>query len=161
MLEVLQGQVTRFADKYALTVAEAADDYVRKVGSPEARIEAIRWKLGQGTAAWVDASGPSPVLNMLDLTVLAIMSRIVVEEEVSRVLGPEAGPLLEAHRRLETNLWTGVSSLINPEQRQQLLQMIEDWRRRNPGQRYAAITRFRELAAADRSGTPADQKGRG
>jgi hypothetical protein len=159
VLEVLQEQVTRFADKYALTVAEAADDYLRRATSPEARIEAVRWKLGQGTAAWVDASGPNPVLNLLDLTVLAIMSRRVLEDEMSRVFGPEGLPLLEAHRQLETNVWTSVSGLISPEQQQQLLEMIEEWRRRNPGQRYAAVTRFRELAIAVGRTPPPTKKG--
>ena len=50
--------------------------------SPDARIDALRWKLGQATAAWVDASGVNPVLNMLDLVVLATMSRMVVEQEM-------------------------------------------------------------------------------
>jgi len=148
MLDVLQAQVTRFADKYALSVAQAADKCVAQSTNAEVRIDAIRWKLGQATAAWVDASGPNPVLNMLDLTVLAIMSRMVLEDRNAQSFGPGGSLLLEEHRRLETNLWTSVCKLINSEQQQQLLQMIEEWRRRNPGQQYAAMTRFRELALA-------------
>ena len=147
-LGVLQAGVMRFADKYAITVAQAVDDYIPRSPTPEARMDAIRWKLGQATAAWVDASGVNPALNFLDLVVLATVSRMVIEDEVKRSLGQEGEPLLETHRQLETNAWAAVGGMTTPVQRQELLQVIEDWRRRNPGQRYAAVTRLRELATA-------------
>jgi len=148
LLEVLQAQAARFADEYAATVAQAADDYVATSPSLESRIEAVRWKLGQATAAWIDASGANPVLNILDLTVLVTASRMVLEDERSRFPGKEGLTLLETQRRLETNVWTAVSGLISPTQQEQLRHLIEEWRRKNPGQRYAVITRLRELAAA-------------
>jgi hypothetical protein len=148
VLEVLENQVTRYADGYVATVAQAIDDYTQGPISPEARIEAVRWKLGQGTSAYVDASGANPILNVLDLVVLATVSRMVMEDEVARVFGTNGLPLLEAHRRLETNAWRGVSRVLKPEQQEQLRQMIQEWRRQNPGQRYIAATRFRELAVA-------------
>jgi len=148
LLEVLQAQAARFADQYVATVAQAADDYVAKSPSLDSRIDAVRWKLGQATGAWIDASGANPVLNILDLTVLVTVSRMVLEDEKSRFPGVEGSSLLEAQRRLETNIWTAVSGLISPTQQEQLRHLTEEWRRRNPGQRYAAITRLRELAAA-------------
>ncbi len=148
VLEVLENQVTRFADSYAAMVAQAVDDYTVGNISPPARIEAVRWKLGQATAAFVDASGANPALNALDLVVLATVSRMVMEDEVSRVFGTNGLPLLAVQRQLETNAWTGVSRVLKPHQIQQLHGIIEDWRRQHPNQRYVAATRFRELAVA-------------
>jgi hypothetical protein len=148
VLEVMENQVTRFADSYAATVAQAVDDYILGAISSEARIEAVRWKLGQATAAFVDASGANPALNALDLVVLATVSRMVMEDEVSRVFGTNGLPLLEVHRRLETNAWTAVGRVFKPGQEQQLRGIIQDWRRKNPDQRYVAATRLRELAIA-------------
>ncbi len=56
--------------------------------------------------------------------------------------------MLEAQRRLETNAWAAASRVIKPGQQQQLREMVEEWRRKNPDQRYVAATRFRELAIA-------------
>ncbi|HMP84804.1 MAG TPA: hypothetical protein PKA41_19090, partial [Verrucomicrobiota bacterium] len=79
---VLQAQVKRFADEYSSMVAQAADDYAAAVNTPDARMTALKWKLGQATAAIVDATGISPVLNAVDLLMLATLSRMVVEDTV-------------------------------------------------------------------------------
>jgi hypothetical protein len=147
-MEVLEGQIMRFADNYAAMVAQAVDDYCTNDIGIQARIEAARWKLGQATAAYIDASGPNPALNALDLVVLVTISRIVLEDEVPRYFGEKGEPILITQRRLETNAWAALSVVLNPEQQQQLRDMIHEWRERNPNQRYAAVARFRELAIA-------------
>jgi hypothetical protein len=146
LAEVLASQVMRFADNYAFTVAQATDELSDTLPTPQAKLEAVRWKLGQATAAFINASGPNPALNALDLVVLATVSRMVLEDEVHRVYGPAALPLLETHRRLETNAWAAVNRVLKPAQQQELRDMIDQWRLRNPSQRYVATTRFRELA---------------
>ena len=41
---------------------------------------ALRWKLGQATSAYTDATGQNPAVNALDMLVLVTMARMVVEE---------------------------------------------------------------------------------
>jgi len=147
-LEVLQNQVQRVADTYAATVAEAVDDMELKLTDSDARIEGLRWKLSQASAAFVDATGPNPALNILDLVVLATVSRMVMEDEITRYFGADGEGLLQTHRRMESNAWAGVSQLLKPAQMQELRDMIAEWRAKNPNQRYVGTTRFRELAAA-------------
>jgi hypothetical protein len=147
-LEVLQNVVQRFADSYASTVAQAVDDLELNETRPDTRIEALRWKLSQATSAFIDATGPNPTLNMLDLIVLASVSRMVMEDERARFFGAAGDNLLETHRRLEANAWDIGRQLMTPNHQQQLRDMIDEWRRRNPNQRYVATTRFRELAFA-------------
>jgi hypothetical protein len=146
---VLHAEVMRFADNYAAMISQASDDFAKKVETPAARLAALKWKLSQATAAYVDASGPHPVLNSLDLVVLATVARMVIEDYgVGEVFGEAALPLLETHRRLETNAWSLVKGVLKPEQRQELADMIQKWREENPHQRYVGGIRFGELAAA-------------
>jgi len=147
-ITILQQQVMRFADIYSTTVAQACDDFSSSVGTPEARLDALRWKLGQSTAVFIDASNPNPTLNVLDVLVLATLSRMVVEEHYVRKFGAAAQPWLETQRRLEADAWTLADSVLKPSQQQELRDMIQDWRRKNPNQRYIGAVRFREFAAA-------------
>jgi len=148
-LMVLQAEAMRFADNYVAIVAQAADDFASKAATSAARLAALRWKLNQATAAYVDASGSHPVLNALDLVVLATVARMVVEDYgVGQVFGAAARPMLETHRKLETNAWLLVNGVLKPGQRQELADMIQKWREEYPHQRYIGGIRFGELAVA-------------
>jgi hypothetical protein len=148
-LVVLQGQVTRFADEYASTVAQASDDYAAAANTPEARLRALKWKLSQATAAFVDATGPSPALNSLDLLVLASLSRMVVEDHwTEHGVSTNAIPLLEAHRKLEANIWAVVNGVLKPEQQREVKDLIQEWRQKNPDMRYVGAIRFQEFVVA-------------
>jgi hypothetical protein len=99
-------------------VAQAADDFHAKGGTPEARIMAQRWKLQQATAAYVTASGENPVLNAVDMVVLATVSRMVVQDYwVGEKFGAASEPLLETQRQMETNAWAVAHAVLTPEQR--------------------------------------------
>ena len=145
----LQLEVMRFADNYAAVVAHAADDFNTRAVGPEARRAATKWKLDHATAAYIDASGPNPVINALDIVVLASASRMVMEDNLTAPpFGEAALPLLESHRLLETNAWALVNTFLKPEQQKELLEIIQEWRRNNPQQRDVAGLRFREFMSA-------------
>ena len=149
----LQAEVMRFADEYSMSVAQAADDFAVKVGTFEARQVAARLKLGQATAAVVNAAGHSPTVNALDLVVLASAARIVAQDYlVGERFGNDALPLVDTARRLESNAWSLVEPVLKPEQKEELRNLILDWRQKNPNQRYVGAVRFREFA--DVSGSP-------
>ena len=143
----LQIEAMRFADNYAAVVAHAADDLNATAGDVERRRMAAKWKLEQATAAYIDASGPNPIMNSLDLVVLATASRMVVEDGALG-FGEPVLALVDTHRRLETNAWALVSSVLKPEQRRELRELIQDWRRNNPRQRNVTALRFREFVSA-------------
>lgn len=145
----LQASVMRFADEYAMTIAQAADDFSAALGTLQARHTAARIKLGQATAAIMDATGQSPTVNALDLVVLATVSRMVAEDYLAgQAFGEAALPLVQASRRLETNAWTLVKPVLKPEQQGEVHELIREWRLRNPNQRYVGAARFREFAEA-------------
>jgi hypothetical protein len=149
----LQAEVMRFTDEYLMLMAQAADEFAARVGTPEARYVAVRIKLGQGTAAVLGAAGQNPTVNALDLIVLTGLARMVAEDYlVGERFGEAAKPLLDTSRQAETNAWSLIRRVLKPEQQQELREMIQEWRRRNPRQRYVGAVRFREFAeAVDRS----------
>jgi hypothetical protein len=144
----MESQVMRFADVYASVVAQAADDLSTKLDTPEGRYEAQRWKLGQATAIYVDATGPNPSLNALDTLVLVTLARMVAEDHFVKVFGDDALPLLETHRRLESDAWLLAGGVLTPPQQQELKDLIAEWRRKNPDQRYVGAIRFKEFVTA-------------
>ena len=145
---VLQIQVMRFADSYVASVAQAADEFGAKVGTPQARLAALKWKLGQATSAYTDATGPSPVVNALDILVLVTVSRMVIEDYDVETFGDAALPLLETQRQQETNAWSLANGMLKTAQQQELRDLIQEWRQKNPHQRYVGAIRFREFATA-------------
>ena len=147
-LNMLEAQVMRFADVYASTVAQAADDLSARVGTPEARLAGLRWKLGQGTSAYVVATGSNPSLNALDTLVLVTLARMVVEDHQVKVFGEAALPLLETHRKLEADAWLLANGALKPPQQQELRELIQEWREKNPDQRYIGAIRFKEFVTA-------------
>ena len=155
-LTVLQMQVMRFADTYVATVAQASDDLTANATNPEIRLAALRWKLGQATSAYTDATGQNPALNALDMLVLVTMARMVVEEYGVETYGDAIQPLLDTQRNLETNAWALAGGVLKPAQQQELRDLIQAWREKNPRQRYIGPIRFREFVTAlGKSPTPA------
>jgi hypothetical protein len=147
-LTVLQLQVMRFADGYVSQVAQAVDDFGTRAGTPKARLAALRWKLGQATSIYTDATGVNPVVNALDVMVLVTVSRMVMEDYAVEVYGDDALPVLAVHRQLETNIWEMSSAILKPEQQQELRNLIQEWRLKNPHLRYVGAVRFREFVSA-------------
>jgi hypothetical protein len=147
-LTILQAQVMRFADTYVATVAQACDDVSVKATNATLRLSVLRWKLGQATSAYTDATGENPAVNALDLLVLTTMARMVVEDYGVQTYGDAIQPLLDAQRHLETNVWTMAGGVLKPSQEQELRDLIQEWRRKNPDQRYVGPIRFREFVSA-------------
>jgi len=147
-LTVMQLQVMRFADSYVSQIAQASDDFAAHVGTTKARLAALQWKLGQATAAYIDATGENPVVNALDILVLVTVSRMVIEDHGVEIFGDAILPELEVQRQLETNIWTMANVMLKPQQQQELRALIQDWRLKNPHLRYVGAVRFREFVSA-------------
>ncbi|MGO8836234.1 MAG: hypothetical protein ACLQAH_04765 [Limisphaerales bacterium] len=146
--DTLQLQVMRFADGYVAAISQAADDFSAKVGTPTARLAALRYKLGEATSAYTDATGPNPVINALDMLVLLSVSRMVVEDYGVETFGDAVLPLLEVQRQQEARAWKLADGVLKPEQQQELRDLIQEWRKKYPHQRYVGAIRFNEFATS-------------
>jgi hypothetical protein len=143
----LQARIMRFADIYVATIAQTCDDIMAKATNSDVRLALLRWKLGQATAAYTDATGQNPAVNTLDMLVLLTMARMVVEDYGVETYGDAVLPLLETQRNLETNAWTWASGVLKPSQQLELRELIKEWRAKNPRQRYVGPIRFREFVS--------------
>ena len=145
----LQFENLRYADNYADSVAQAADRVAKEIGTREAQYEALKWKLAQATQAYVDATGPNPLWNALDLVGLATVSQWVIEDAKSRELfGGRLDPLLETHRSMEVQAWVLADQFLEPSEHKELAELFAEWRKRNPNDRNVTGVHFREFAVA-------------
>ena len=157
----LQIEVMRFADNYAAVIAYGCDEFAERMPGSEARLVAAKWKLEQATAAFINASGPNPTINALDMVVLTTASRMVIMDRLKfqGAVGA-AATLIDAHHKFETNAWSLMQGLLTTKQLQDLRELIEDWRRNNPEERNVTTLRFRQFLGALEEREPRAGKGR-
>lgn len=125
--EILQVRLQRFADDFATRTVAALDEYARHAGTPEARKQALTWKIGISSVAVNIVSGPNPTSNLIDLMSLASAMRLVLEEWVGAGRGPAFEPWHEVSRVLETNAWNLAEGVFSPEQQQEVRDGIRQW----------------------------------
>jgi hypothetical protein len=147
-LQEVQLKVMRYADDYSGRIRDPLEALNRQAASPEERLAAHDWRIMQSTAAYTIASGPNPMVNALDMIVLATLSRMVVEDyEVHGLSGARAAPLLEVHRSLERHAWALVEGVADSEQTAHLRALIVQWRAEHPGARTVSQVRLADFAA--------------
>ena len=72
------------------------------MGTDEARVRALRWKIAAGTAALGIAGGPDPHANLVDFLSLTTVTRMALEEVwVKAPEGPSFQPWLNTSKSLE------------------------------------------------------------
>jgi hypothetical protein len=148
-LQELQLRVMRFADEYAGAIGEPVMIFQQQTKDANERLAAQNWRLTQSTSAYTIATGPNPVTNALDMVVLATLSRMVMEDSwVQEKYGERALPIRDAHRKLEPGAWALVSEILTETQIQQLHQVIDEWRAKNPQVRAVAYVYFKDFAKA-------------
>ena len=148
-IDSLQTEVLRFADDYVESVSHAADGAAKALRTRPAEVAALKWKIDQATAAYADATGENPVWNVLDLTVLATVSHMVVSDAKAREeFGDAVVPMIRVHAALEASAWSLASTLLTPDQAEQLRALIIQWRKENPTERSVTGARFRDFAVS-------------
>lgn len=145
-MTLLQSEVMRSADVYVGSVASAADAFQARVNTPAARLAGQQWKLLEATSAYINATGENPLLNAVDMAVLATLSREVIEQAwVGGPFGEAAQPLLQVHLTLEREAWESLNPFLSAEQLHELHGLIAAYRKRFPDQRFLAAVRLPEL----------------
>jgi hypothetical protein len=145
-LAALQAGLQRYADEFMSLTTAALDEFARRTGTPEARSQALQWKLPVVSAAVGIASGPNPSANLLDFITLAMVTRLAVEEQ--HRTAPDPAPLqpwIEVSRSLEEDAWLLARGVLSDEQRQELEATVLRWWAATPDARGAFFARPQEL----------------
>ena len=158
----LQLSVMQFADEYAGRTADVVGSYQATATRPEDRLSAQNWKLQQAELAYTIASGTNAVANVLDMIVLASLSRMVIEDYWIAEHGDERGrPLLETHRELEQGSWELLKEALTDAQAAEFREIITRWREEHPQVRTVAYVHFSDFAKAIRSPKPGKERSSG
>ena len=142
-----QAEVVRFADVYSVMMAQAFDQLSESLNTPEGRAQTMQRKASQADAAVAIATGPSPIVNLMDMVVLVTLTRMAQEDYwVPKVYGDKGLPLLAILKSRETEVWKLAAERLSPDQVRQMHELIDDFRRKYPDQHYTAFLRFGEFA---------------
>lgn len=148
-MQELQQRVMRYADAYAGRVREVVSEYQAAAANAQDRLDGQEWKVQQSNAAYTIASGPSPIVNMLDMVVLATLSRMVIDDVWLTQKGRERGrPLRELHAALEVDAWRLADGVLDEEQEAELREAIARWRDKHPQVESVANIHFMDFAVA-------------
>ncbi len=154
-LQIQQHRVMRFADEYVGRIAVPIRQLQASTDNAEDRLAAQNWLLSQATAAYIIASGPSPVVNTVDMIVLATLSRLVVDEAwVKERFGARALPVRDEYGRLEPLALTLAQGVLTPAQLDELQKVIAQWRAQNPHVTAIASVRFSHIESTLTQSTP-------
>ncbi len=156
--ELVQRQARnfRFADEYVGRLIEAVKDSEPLVPDATQRYALSGWLLEQVNAAYIDASGESPVVSSLDLVTLATLSRMVADATVGQRLPAQAGQLVVAHRELEAAAWQLVTDALTAAQQQELRALFVAWHEQNPDVVNVPFVRFQSFVSQMRAQSAPD-----
>jgi hypothetical protein len=128
----VQQNVLRFADEF-FSQMQVGIEKLQRGGQPLDQAAILRWKIALGTDVCAIASGPNAVANLLDLTVLATVTRAAAESSALQAeFGPSIEPLLAASRSTEAQAWRLSATVLNDKQQAELREAIAAWQRQNP-----------------------------
>lgn len=148
-LQILQLRNQRFADEYVGSIISPIRQFQASTENPVERLEAQNWMLSQATAAYTIASGPSPYVNVVDMVVLATLSRMVIDDAwVGERFGERTAPLRDAYHRLEPVALENAKGALPPDQIAALQRAIVEWRAQNPHVTAISYVHFRDIAGS-------------
>lgn len=130
-LAELHHTVLRFADFAARSLRAATDEFAANAGTPQARIQALEWRLKGSRLAFNAATGPVPLENMLDLLLQTIGGRVAMERQTApEAWGDAARPVLAALVDIERRAWSILEEFHTREQVANLREVASAWEQR-------------------------------
>ena len=147
-MDEIRSQVMSLGDSYTQTVVQPLDALVATSKDPNKQKWARQQRLATITVCMTNATGPNPVVGLLDMVVFATLKSEAVEKHwVPTLLGEEGKAVADAHRRGEAEAWAAVQRVLSKQHCNQLRKLIDEWRRDHPEQYYVGYTRFSDFDA--------------
>ena len=146
---LLQQEMMDYSDRFTMAVWQALDQYLRGETDPQKRSAAEHWKVLYSAATMQIAAGRDPAGSLLDMAVLTDLSEWSVARSWNpQVFGKGGEPLLGALRGMKKDLGSILETTLTPVQRQQLNNIISDWKQRHPEALYVAGIRLNDISSA-------------
>jgi hypothetical protein len=146
---LLQQEMMDYSDRFTMAVWQALDQYLRGETDPQKRSAAEHWKVLYSAATMQIAAGRDPAGSLLDMAVLTDLAEWSVARSWNpQVFGKRGEPLLGALRGMKKDLGSILETTLTPVQRQQLNNIISDWKSRHQDALYVAGIRLDDISSA-------------
>ena len=123
----------RHSDLIVFRVNEASRAFEAKIETPEAALQAARWRLNSLRWATQLTAGPNSITGLLDLVVLCTTFGYLLEDHVvPDVWGEAALPMQAALQTSVDDGWKLLERYLTAEQLQLARSTLETWRKENP-----------------------------
>jgi hypothetical protein len=153
----LQETVQRFTTQFADRITQAMDT-LERASPPGVRDEALRKNLLYVSSALEIATGPDPVVNLLDMVVFVRLCRTALERHwIPRFYREDGAALAEVFARSEEELREVSDQALTAPQRAALAGIVDAWLADNPGQVRVEGIRLADFAKA--AGNAAKERG--
>ena len=148
----IQAEVMAYADVYVGHLLDATSAI--PTPTTQDQVVLLGFQARQASAAYEIASSSNPLASVVDMAILATLTRKAVETHWIPEAFHDAGqPLLRALTTLEPKIWTIAGQIMGKEQKAQLEGFITGWVTRYPNVRDVSSVRIADLSAVARSGT--------
>jgi hypothetical protein len=143
----LQAHVMGFADRFAAYISQGFETFDEQSPPLESR------RIVQGDAvysmyaAFMIAADADPDAALLDMVVMVTLGRLIYEQHWLAKLGPSVESMVAGFRRAEKDIWQIVGMVLEPDQQRELMGLIEQWRRDNPGELQFSYIRVSDFAS--------------
>jgi outer membrane protein OmpA-like peptidoglycan-associated protein len=147
----IQAAVMSFGDSWVAQFNEASLELEQAVGTIEASAHMDRLRYRSMAAMFDIAASPNPGVSLLDMMVLATLTRTVWEAYWGpQVYGEAAQPVITVLRKQEEDIWGFAAKLLTPQQLQAIRQVIQEWRARYPARTNVHFIRFSDFGELGR-----------
>jgi hypothetical protein len=149
--EVLQRDVMNFADRFAGSMADAYDQIAAaRTSSPAVQGAALERKIGNVSAAYVNATEFNPMVGLIEMMVMVTLLRDASQEPwFSEAVGAaEAAKVVSVLKEQEEDIWGIGARYLSQSQLAELRGAIEGWRKNHPDQRYVSSVRLADFPEA-------------
>jgi hypothetical protein len=145
--QVLRFEVQRFAMSYATIMGQAFDQLEQKTEDPAIRTRIQNKKRDQTLASVNIALGESPGANLLDIVVLAALSRTAIDQYwAPTVFGrKESRGLVETYANLENAAWDFAGRYLTSEQIARFRGLVDGWRKTHSDVRNVEFLRINQF----------------
>lgn len=152
--DVVQGRLMRFADLFALEIEASAEAFAKQVGTPEAHIQALTWRIDYSNLMWRLASGPRAYSSLFDGLVAVSLLRRAHETHWREQWGEADQPMVDTLRGLEQRLWNLAGEVLPPDFLAEVKGIVTTWMESEPSSRVdeiALLPSFLDLAGSDKA----------
>ena len=143
----LQAHLMGFADRFAAYISQGFETFDELTPPLESRRIVEGDAVYSMYAAFLIAADADPDASLLDMVVMVTLGRMIYEEHWLGKLSPSVESMVAGFRKADTDIWQIVALVLKPDQQQELLELIKEWRRNHPQELQFSYVRVSDFAA--------------